>query len=268
VPEQPDANDILMGGGGAKPAAFGQDGVTIGGRIVSTPKSYHVRAYDRDNPGNGPLQFYPSGDPIMGVRVDVQTNDRDPLDPTDDGVRRLYLDRKRQLSAVREAVRAAGADGLQVGGYLTLTRTGTEQGEGAIPAVTFAAVYRGPSVAVPGAPASTPAPAPQAQAPAYSAPPQPMHQAGGVGQPRVTPDLWAAQPAAVQQQPGVTSPQVHPAAPTAPQQQPQQQPPQPQQQQPAPAAPQPQQGYTIPESVAAVMRQSGIDTSAYTITPG
>lgn len=123
---QPSANDVLMGGGGAPSAKFDEPGTTWEGRIVSPPQSHQVRNYDPKNPGGGELKFYPSGDPIMGITVDIATTVRDHTIEDDDGVRRLYLDGRYIKDAVRDAVRAAGASGLEVGGHLKITFTHRE----------------------------------------------------------------------------------------------------------------------------------------------
>lgn len=117
------ANDILMGGGGAPAWAFEAPGVRKVARITKPPQSKQEREYDPRNPGGGKPKFFPSGDPIMGVTVEVQTNERDPSDPDDDGKRTFYIEGKRLKEAVREAVRAAGANGLEVGGTLDVTLT-------------------------------------------------------------------------------------------------------------------------------------------------
>lgn len=117
------ANDILMGGGGAPAWAFEAPGVRKVARITKPPQSKQEREYDPRNPGGGKPKFFPSGDPIMGVTVEVQTNERDPQDPDDDGKRTFYIEGKRLKEAVREAVRAAGANGLEVGGTLDVTLT-------------------------------------------------------------------------------------------------------------------------------------------------
>lgn len=120
---QPSANDVLMGSGGAATAKFDRPGTTVGGRIVGDPRVYQEREYDPRNPGNGALKFYPkSGDPIMSVSVDVQTGARD--DAEDNGIRRIYVEGKRLKDAVRDAVRQAGAKGLEPGGELHVTYTG------------------------------------------------------------------------------------------------------------------------------------------------
>lgn len=121
APQQYDANDILMGGGGAPAAKFETPGTTIGGRIVSRPQAFQEREYDRNNPGKGALKFFPSGDPIMALSVDVQTSLRDMSIRDDDGTRRIYVQGKRLKDAIRDAIRNAGAPGLEVGGELHVT---------------------------------------------------------------------------------------------------------------------------------------------------
>lgn len=170
-----DANDVLMGGGGAKSANLDQQGVFVGGRIVATPKAYQVREYDPNTPGGGAPKFFPSGDPIMGIVVDVQTDQRD--DSEDNGVRRLYLEKKRQLDAVRDAVRTTGAPGLSIGGELYIAWTGYAQdGKNPVnPPKSYQASYKTPAVAIPGgAPAGA---APAVQAPTPAVPPQQFQHA-------------------------------------------------------------------------------------------
>jgi hypothetical protein len=98
VTQLPSVDDILSGGG-ARSATFNAPGDEVGGRITRTPKAYHVREYDRANPGRGPLAYFPSGDPIVGIQVDVQTNER--TDPDDDGVRRIYVEKKPAVGGAR-----------------------------------------------------------------------------------------------------------------------------------------------------------------------
>lgn len=110
------ANDFLMGGG-VKSASFPTIGTTVSGRIVRTPE---VR--QQTTPEGTPKTF-DNGDPMMQLVVQVQTDQRDPQDTEDDGVRALYI-KSNMLAAVRAAVRTCGAKGLEVGGTLTVTYTG------------------------------------------------------------------------------------------------------------------------------------------------
>lgn len=152
--QAPSANDLLNQTGKGVGLKMGKNhaaqGQMLGGKIVSDPQTYHVREYDKNNPGNGPLKYFPSGDPIYGLTVDVQTTERDPSIEDDDGVRRMFIEKKRQLNAVRDAVRQAGASGLAVGGDLYMAWTGEESGQGTNPAMLWAAQYTPPAIGIPG----------------------------------------------------------------------------------------------------------------------
>lgn len=118
-----DANAILMGGGGAPTWKFDHEGARGTGRIVAPPQVKQEREYDPNNPGGGNPKFFPSGDPIMGIHVEVETGEHDPSRVDDDGRRTFYIEGKRLKDAVRDAVRTAGANGLEVGGILDVTLT-------------------------------------------------------------------------------------------------------------------------------------------------
>ncbi|MFJ1510932.1 hypothetical protein [Cellulosimicrobium funkei] len=182
-----DANAILMGGGGAPSAKFANPGDSIRGRIVAPPQAYQERDYDRNNPGGGDLKFYPSGDPIMSLYVDVQTDLHDPSIQDDDGVRRVYVEGRYLKADVRDAVRTAGAPGLEVGGVLELTFTHREDpqdkrsrkfwqakyvpaGNAALMAPEVGGQPTAPATPPPSAPTAQPASAP-APAPAPAAAP-------------------------------------------------------------------------------------------------
>lgn len=111
---------------------------------------------------------------------------------TDDGKRRLYIKSGLQR-AIGDAIRAAGATGLRMGGELFIAWTGSQASKttGHRNARTYQAVYIPPSVSVPEAMGSaganpfggqTPTAAPQqpAQAPSapQAAPPQPANPFG------------------------------------------------------------------------------------------
>jgi hypothetical protein len=110
-----DANDLLMGGG-VKSAAFPdqQYGHTVSGVIVRPPQVRQQTDFDSGKP-----KFFDNGDPMMQIVVQVQTDLRDPADASDDGTRAFYLKGQMQ-AAVRDAVREAGAKGLEVGGHLAV----------------------------------------------------------------------------------------------------------------------------------------------------
>lgn len=121
-----DANDVLMGGGGSPAWKFDEPGTTREGTIASPPQAKQEREYDPNNPGGGALKVFPSGDPIMGVVVEVQTSERDPHNREDDGRRTFYIEGRYIKEAVRNAVRNAGARGLEVGGAIRVTFTHRE----------------------------------------------------------------------------------------------------------------------------------------------
>lgn len=121
-----DANAVLMGGGGPKGWSFADPGTTRTGTIADTPKAVQERDYDPNNPGGGAPKVFPSGDPIMGVHVVVQTTERDVTIEGDDGRRTFYIEGRYLKEAVREGVRTAGASGLEVGGQITVTFTHRE----------------------------------------------------------------------------------------------------------------------------------------------
>lgn len=83
--------------------------------------------------------------PKMQVRIDLQTNERDPQDPDDDGRRGLYVGGWMQ-GAVGDALRKAGAPNNepQVGGYLWVQLTERQPND--VPALApinkFVAQYR------------------------------------------------------------------------------------------------------------------------------
>lgn len=176
--QQYDPNQILMGGGGAPAWKFEDPGTTRTGTIASPPVARQEREYDKDNPGGGALKFFPSGDPIMGIVVEVQTTERDPSNADDKGLRTFYVEGRYIKEAVRNAVRAAGASGLEVGGQLTVTFTHREDPMDKrsrkywevsyVPAGN--AALMGEEQAAPATPAPAPAPAAPAPAPAAPAP--------------------------------------------------------------------------------------------------
>lgn len=147
------ANDIFMGTS-VPSAKFKNPGDSVRGTVCREPISQQAREYDADNPGGGELAFWKkSGQPIMQAVIDVQTDQRDPLVEGDSGIRRVYVKDHggkyekgsgRIRDAFRDAVTAAGARGIEVGGYLEVTYTGPGVGKGAIPPKLFRVTYRPP----------------------------------------------------------------------------------------------------------------------------
>lgn len=118
-----DADDVLMGGGNAPAWKFNDPGTTHVGTIL-TKATRQERDYDPQNPGGGALKFFPSGDPIMGIVIEVQTEER--AHGEDDGKRTFYVEGQHLKNAVRDAVKAAGASKLELGARLQVTFTHRE----------------------------------------------------------------------------------------------------------------------------------------------
>lgn len=135
-----DPNEFLMGGG-VKSAAFPTIGATVTGCIVRTPE---VRQQTDAN-DNSP-KFFPNGDPMMQLIVQLATDQRDPANPEDDGTRALYI-KSNMLSVVRDAVRKSGAKGLETGGVLTVAYVGDGEKKGKLNAPKFYAANYSPAQA-------------------------------------------------------------------------------------------------------------------------
>jgi hypothetical protein len=100
-----------------------------GGIIVDISNPQQQLNYDTKEPDfwknkKGEL----TDQPIMVVVVTLQTNEADPSDPQDTGLRRVFLPQSKNITkAVLDGYRRAGAPGLRVGGKLMITRTGPPQ---------------------------------------------------------------------------------------------------------------------------------------------
>lgn len=164
------ANDFLMGGGTIS-AKFPEIGTTVTGRIAREPEVQQQRDY-----ATGELKFWDDGKPMQQLQVVLATDERDPEVADDNGERALYI-KGNLLKAVREAVRKAGAKGLDVGGTLTVTYSGDGEvsKRGFNPPKLYTAVYAPPAKQadefVSGAPAA-PAATPPVQPPAGEVSPQ------------------------------------------------------------------------------------------------
>lgn len=90
-------------------------GDSVAGRIVSF-EDYHVKEFGTDN-----LRYFPSGDPIMGTRIVLETIPGDTSSQVT-----LYVEKVRMLKAIANAFRAAGATDLEVGADLAVTWTGMD----------------------------------------------------------------------------------------------------------------------------------------------
>jgi len=166
-------NQLLMGGG-IPAAKFDAPGATITGTISN------LEAAPQTDFQTGEPLTWKDGSPRMQVVATLEgTNHRDPSNPEDDGARKVYIKGRNLTNAIRDAVRKAGATGLDTGGTLQVTYTGDGAAErGLNPPKTYAATYTAPASAAntalglaqqPQAPAA-PAPAPQQPAAAAASP--------------------------------------------------------------------------------------------------
>lgn len=121
----PSLDDFLLGGGESRKGrslSFKQMGTTHTGTICAAPEIRQQR-----DPDDGSPKTWDNGDPMWQIVVPMQTTLRSAEVDDDDGVRFLYVSGSRKPEsrsmhvAVADAVRAAGASGLEVGGQLTIS---------------------------------------------------------------------------------------------------------------------------------------------------
>lgn len=167
--------EFLMGGGGSS-ARWPSVGATVTGTITRDPQVRQQTEYVKGG-GQGKPKFFDNGDPMMQLVVQLQTAERDASIPQDSGLRNVYIKGKQLTATVRDAVRAAGAPGLEVGGTLSLTWTGGGPrylNDPDAPPKEWAAQYARPTSAAANAfLTSEPAAQPAVTAPAPSLPPLP-----------------------------------------------------------------------------------------------
>lgn len=104
---------------------FEQVGDTHVGKISEIGEPIQATEFQTNNPS-----FWPSGDPIMQAKITLETDERDPEDPRDDGKRGLWVMQSAKkggmLWAIREAVKAAQVDTIKPGGVLQVSFVGTD----------------------------------------------------------------------------------------------------------------------------------------------
>ncbi|HEY9310264.1 MAG TPA: hypothetical protein VIP82_20870 [Microbacterium sp.] len=191
----------------SKGLKFDQIGVTHTGTVKSEPRERQQTKFGTQEPA-----FWPNGDPMMQILVDLQTDQRE--DPNDDGARTLYVASGNMKRAISDAIRTAGASDILPGGVLTVQYVGNDPASKnpANPAKMYAAQYTAPPsgfVAQPAAAAPQQAFVPQGHgAPTFvpttaAVAPQP------VSQPAAQPVQAPFTPAATQPHPsGLTQDQI------------------------------------------------------------
>lgn len=139
--------DAFLTGGGSASAKFPTIGSSVTGTIAKPP----TVSQQTDIKTGKPL-VWDNGDPREQLVVTLQTALRDNGED-DDGLRSIYVKGSKKAGsqslhdAVRGAVQAAGAKGLEVGGTLTVTYIGDgiASGPGMDPPKQYSASYASPS---------------------------------------------------------------------------------------------------------------------------
>lgn len=155
-----DADRFLLGG--AKSASFPTIGTVVSGTVVSRPEMMQQRE------PSGELKTWKDGSPMMQLVVTIQTDERDPEDPDDDGERRLFI-KSGMKTALQAAIKKAGAKRLEPGGFVTVKyyANGKQETRGFNPPKLYQAEYTPPGDAALAPPAAS---APQAAPPQQAAP--------------------------------------------------------------------------------------------------
>lgn len=113
-----DVNALLMGGSG-RSAKFETLGATVVGFVQ------HVDKRQQTAIGSGEPLVWPDGNPRNQLVIQLQTEERDGDD--DDGIRNLYVPIPSAMrSAIADAIRRAGAKGIETGMKLGVKFTGQE----------------------------------------------------------------------------------------------------------------------------------------------
>lgn len=177
----------LFNSGGGKAAKFPQIGATITGKIAQMPFEKQATEFGTNRPAT-----WPNGDPKLDVVVPLTETNAPREDGNDDGDRTIYVSSGKMKRAIANAIQAAGADDVAVGGLLTVTYVADDPNSKnpANPAKLYEASYTPPASGLAAPPAA-------AQALQQVAPQQPVQQ--------------PAQPAAAAPQ-AVPQPQAAPAA--------------------------------------------------------
>lgn len=136
------AEDFLMGGGRRSASFAGSAPITVSGVITAEPKT----TQQRDITSGEPKFWKDTEDPMMQLEVPLQTDQRE--DDEDDGIRTLFVFGNKQ-KALRDAVKAAGAKKLEVGGKVTMTYYADDEtkqvGKGMNKPKLYRATYEAPN---------------------------------------------------------------------------------------------------------------------------
>lgn len=116
----------------------------LGDSVTGTIVAIHPPEQATDPSTQAPA-FDRNGRPKMQVRIDLETAQRDPEDPDDDGARTLYV-RGWMRGTIADALREVGETEPKPGGVLTVTFTHQEKptSPGLSGIKKFSAVYKPP----------------------------------------------------------------------------------------------------------------------------
>jgi len=133
--------DEFLLSAGIRSASFQAIGDAVVGFITRQPDVQQQRDFNTGQP-----KFWSDGNPMMQLRVVLMTEQRDPEDPEDSGERAVYI-RGNMQKAVAQAVRQAGAKGLEAGGKLLIKYSGDGEAtqRGFNPPKLYQARYRPPA---------------------------------------------------------------------------------------------------------------------------
>lgn len=134
---QPTVQSFFSSGAG-RTVKFPQLGSSVTGTIQA------VHPPEQQTDPNGKLVSWPDGSPKMQVRIELQTEERNPEIEYDDGSRVLYVKGLMQ-GALGDALRKAGAREPEVGGKLTVTFSSEKPNPGLSATKVYTAEYSKPS---------------------------------------------------------------------------------------------------------------------------
>lgn len=104
----------LLGGGGAPGVKFPEIGTTVRGIVRSARTTQQTDL-------SGVPKTWDDGNPMEQVEITLLTDDRDPENPADEGVRRLFV-KGQMLGAINDA--KGNADITTPGAEITVTYVG------------------------------------------------------------------------------------------------------------------------------------------------
>lgn len=133
-------NKIMSEGADGKTVTFNDKGVVFKGTLMEDPVER-----DQIDPATKEVKTYKDGNVRKVWVFKFQTDERDPSDPEDKGVRNLWA-KHQAILAIRESLKAQGLGRMRVGGVLELAWTGqiAPDRPGVHPTKTFTARYTDP----------------------------------------------------------------------------------------------------------------------------